>query len=219
MARVTQLGYVGLGVIYVDAWERFAPEILGLEVGERLPDGTLLLRMDDDHYRIAVHPNGDDDLAYQGWQVADEQELDEMAAQLRAAGIAVTAGTAEGAAARHVRGLIRCEDPDGFVNEVFYSPQMDYDNPFRSPRGITGFVTGEQGLGHTNIFAQDIAASVRFYRDALGMRLSDYIRSAAFLHCNPRHHSLAIGQGPRPKRMWHIMLQAQTIDAATAAGG
>jgi len=64
MARVTQLGYVGLGVSDVAAWEPFTTEVLGLQLGERLPDGTLLLRMDDNHYRIAVHPGGDDDLAY-----------------------------------------------------------------------------------------------------------------------------------------------------------
>lgn len=212
MARVTQLGYVGLGVSDIAAWEPFATEILGLQLGEKLADGALLLRMDDNHYRIAVHPGGDDDLAYQGWQVADEHALTEMIDQLRTAGTAVTMGTAEDAAARRVRGLIRFEDPDGFVNEVFYGPRTDYDQPFLSPRGVSGFVTGELGLGHTNIFAQDIERSVRFYRDVLGLRLSDYIRTAAFLHCNPRHHSLAIGQGPRPKRMWHVMLQVQTID-------
>lgn len=212
MARVTQLGYVGLGVSDVATWERFATEILGLQLSEKLPDGTLFLRMDENHYRIAVHPGGDDDLAYQGWQVTDEAALREIAEQVRALGAEVSVGTAEEAAARRVRGLIAFDDPDGIRNEVFYGPQVDYDTPFRSPRPISGFVTGEQGLGHTNIFVRDVEASVRFYRDALGLRLSDYIRNTAFFHCNPRHHTLALAQGPRPKRMWHVMLQVQSID-------
>jgi 2,3-dihydroxybiphenyl 1,2-dioxygenase len=212
MARVTQLGYVGIGASDVAAWEPFAQEILGLEVSEKLPDGTLLLRMDDYHYRIAIHPSGTDDLLYQGWQVEDERALHQIAEQVRAFGIEVAQGTPEEAAARRVKGLIRFPDPDGFQNEVFYGPLVNLTKPFRSPRNISGFVTGDQGLGHTNIFVKDVEQCVRFYRDALGMKMSDYIRSMAFLHCNPRHHSLAIGPGPRPKRAWHIMLQVQSID-------
>ena len=35
MAHVTQLGYLGIGVSDIEAWEKFATQTLGLQVGER----------------------------------------------------------------------------------------------------------------------------------------------------------------------------------------
>ena len=37
--------------------------------------------MDDYHHRFIVHPTGNDDLAYIGWEVATEEGLEAMAAQ------------------------------------------------------------------------------------------------------------------------------------------
>jgi len=46
-----------------------------------------------------------------------------------------------------------------------------------------------------------------------------------FLHCNPRHHTIALAPVPAPKRLNHIMLQVASLDdvgsgldAAQAAG-
>jgi biphenyl-2,3-diol 1,2-dioxygenase len=33
-----------------------------------------------------------------------------------------------------------------------------------------------------------------------------------FLHCNPRHHTLALVPGPMPKRLNHLMLQVDSMD-------
>jgi len=46
MASVTQLGYLGLSVSNLAEWERFAAEVLGLQLGEKGSDGSLFLRMD-----------------------------------------------------------------------------------------------------------------------------------------------------------------------------
>jgi catechol-2,3-dioxygenase len=45
MSLITGLGYVGLGVKNVDAWESFGTQILGLENGGRTDDGRQLLRV------------------------------------------------------------------------------------------------------------------------------------------------------------------------------
>src|SRR5713101_6711146 len=107
MQRVKQWGYLGIGVSDVPAWEKFATELMGLEVGGREPDGILYLRNDDYHHRITVHPNGPDDLLYAGWEVADAAALAEVKQRLAAAGHAVTDGTSADAAQRHVQGLIK----------------------------------------------------------------------------------------------------------------
>jgi biphenyl-2,3-diol 1,2-dioxygenase len=223
MQRVTQWGYVGIGASDVPAWEKFATELMGLEVGGREPDGTIYLRNDDYHHRIAVHPNRPDDLLYAGWEVADAAALAEIKQRLEAAGHSVTDRSAEEARKRYVQALITTTDPNGIQTEVYYGPQRS--GPFNSPKGYT-FHAGEQGFGHCLLSVDDFEATERFYRDVLGMRHSDYIIAelapgmklhAGFLHCNPRHHTLAFAARrpgmPSGKRMGHIMLQTESVDA------
>lgn len=223
MASVTQFGYLGLSVSNIDAWEKFATQTLGLQISGRQEDGTLLLRNDEYHHRFFVHPTGKDDLAYIGWEVTGEHELRELANQLRAAGVEVRQGAREEAKARGVVGLMTFKDPSGNPSEIFYGPLMAYHQPFQSPRPISGFVAGAQGLGHMVVTMDDFETSVKFYRDVLGMRISDYIDltrphtgqqlQLAFFHCNPRHHTIAFYAMPNPpKRLNHFMLQTNSVD-------
>jgi len=222
MERVTQLGYLGLSVSDINVWERFATQTLGLQVAEKEPDGSLLLRSDDYHHRFLVHPTGHDDLAYIGWEVTDEQALKAMAAQLKAAGIEVRQGTQEEAEARRVVELIMFHDPSGIPSEIFYGPLMAFNAPFQSPRPISGFVGDTQGLGHMVVVMDDFDRSLHFYREVLGMRISDFVQverppgnkiRLAFFHCNPRHHTIAFYAMPKPpKRLNHFMLQVQSLD-------
>jgi biphenyl-2,3-diol 1,2-dioxygenase len=57
-----------------------------------------------------------------------------------------------------------------------------------------------------------------FYTSMLGMKVSDYVTRGrlklGFLHCNPRHHSIAFVEYPNaPKRANHFMLQLDNFDA------
>jgi biphenyl-2,3-diol 1,2-dioxygenase len=74
-------------------------------------------------------------------------------------------------------------------------------------------------LGHILVHSPDIDASVGFYRDILGFRVSDFTTVStpngplrlAFLHCNSRHHSIAFIGAPGPKRLNHIMLESNAL--------
>ncbi len=226
MDRVTQWGYVGIGVSDVAAWEQLATEVLGLEVSGRERDGTLYLRNDDYHHRIAVHPDGPDDLLYAGWEVAGDSALAAVRQRLEAAGHPVMAGSPAEAAQRRVAALITTTDPNGVPTEIYYGPERT--RGFVSPKGYS-FHAGPQGFGHCFVTVDDFDATERFYRDMLGMRLSDYIIAepapgfglhAGFLHCNPRHHTLAFATrrsgAPVGKRLGHIMLQVESLDAVGA---
>jgi len=224
MASVKQLGYLALNVSDLEAWEKFAPDVLGLQVLPRDPDGSLFLRMDENHHRFVLTQNGADDIGAIGWEVNNQQELAELANQLRASGIEVTAGSPEEARARRVGELIKFNDPSGIASEAYFGPLVDHLNPFHSPRPIGGFVTGTMGLGHIVLRVDDAARSLAFYRDILGMRVSDFIDlkmrrgrptdsiTLSFMHCNPRHHTVAFGQFPGNKRLLHFMLQLNSID-------
>jgi biphenyl-2,3-diol 1,2-dioxygenase len=227
MASVTQLGYLGLSIRDLNQWEAFATQVLGLQSNGRDADGSLFLRMDEYHHRFIVHPTGKDDLAYIGWEVATEQAMEALTEQLRRAGVPVVAGTAEEAEARRVAGLVKFADPSGIPSEIFYGPLVIFDKPFHSPRPISGFKTGDQGLGHLVVCVDDYERSIEFYRDVLGMRISDFVNlspapnlkiKVAFFHCNPRHHTIAFGKLPgASRRLHHFMLQLESLnDVGTA---
>ena len=230
---VGSLGYLGLKVKDPAAWDAFAINILGLMPGT--PAGAARrYRLDDLGWRIAVEAGETDDLSFLGFEVAGPAELETVRARLAEGGVAVGNGDPDLLAERQVLGLITCQDPDGLTVEIYYGPTLRTETPFASPAGVTGFLTGEQGLGHAVLSTKDMAAARHFYRDLLGFRLSDIIRmqpspefgfDMEFFHCNARHHTLALIPVPMPKRLHHFMVQVASLDAvgfalerATAAG-
>ena len=228
---VTQIGYLGLGVADTGAWREFATSVLGLQENGTSADGDLFIRMDEYHHRFILMPDDADDLRLIGWEVKDSAALDTMAAQLRAFGLTVEEGSAAEASRRLVRRLIKFTDPDGIPTEIYYGPLIDH-TPFVSPRGIKSFVAGALGFGHVVIAVDDTERYASYLTDVLGARVSDHIAvpigpmtlNVTFLHVNPRHHSIALAPkrevpGGARKRLQHMMIEADTIDAVGMALG
>jgi extradiol dioxygenase len=70
-------------------------------------------------------------------------------------------------------------------------------------------------VGHVALAVPDLKAAKAFYTQTMGFRLSDEIDIAvklAFFHCNPRHHSLALGQVPGMRGILHLMMQVNELD-------
>jgi 2,3-dihydroxybiphenyl 1,2-dioxygenase len=224
MTAVAQLGYLGLEVSNIDAWRRFAGEVLGLAAGDVRADGAVTMRMDAHRHRFILHPGAADDLAYVGWELPDRAALGKAVDRLASTGVAVTEGTVDEAAARGVAALYRFRDPDGIASELYCGPALA-DGEFHSAKVVGGFLTGALGMGHILISAKDTDRTERFYCDALGFSLSDYVDLSfdghdfhgVFLHANPRHHSLAFGAMPGPKRLHHFMLEVNELDDVGAA--
>jgi 2,3-dihydroxybiphenyl 1,2-dioxygenase len=219
---ITALGYLGFDVADLDAWSAFATGVLGAMPAPASGEARSF-RVDSQAWRLQARAGGRDDLAFAGFEVAGEAELRAMADRLAVAGVTVSEGAADLIADRGVTGLITCRDPDGLAVEIYYGPTLATETPFASPAGVSGFVTGPQGVGHVVLATADIEKARAFWRDALGFRVSDYIRmrmgpgatvELEFYHCNPRHHTLALLPLPvaPPKRLHHFMLQARTID-------
>lgn len=220
MVQVTELGYFGVGVSDLEAWKKFAREILALEVVEEGEADRCYLRMDYWHHRIALHADGTDDLAYLGFRVAGAEEFGEMQKQLSNAGISYRVGSLEEAEERRVLEVMKLADPDGNPIEIFHGPLVRFNQPFHPGRGMHGkFVTGSGGAGHCIIRQRDAEAGVRFYH-ALGMRggVEYKFGSGAktiqlrFMHCNTRDHSVAWGVPGSDKRLNHIMLEVDNLD-------
>jgi 3,4-dihydroxy-9,10-secoandrosta-1,3,5(10)-triene-9,17-dione 4,5-dioxygenase len=238
MMNIRSLGYIGIGAPDPAACLDFATRILGLMPARACPgedwgtpaipgsgpvsagsgtapDGSVYLKMDDQQWRIAVHPRaGRAGLLYMGFEVAGPLELEEALRELNAAGHAAHMGSAEEAAARAVTGIGRTHDPLGNVLELFYGPVKD--RKFVSPHGMR-FVAGELGVGHINLMAPLLAEAQDFYIRMLGFRLTDFIRfgggnSANFFHCNARHHSVGLLKVADIPGVHHLMLEVDGID-------
>ena len=112
------------------------------------------------------------------------------------------------------------EDMLGMPLQALLGTEL-FERPFASPTGVTGFQTGDQGIGHYVLSVPDVDAALAFYTKALGFQLADVIDwtigdglsvTLYFLYCNGRHHSFAFAKLPGSKRLHHFMLQTNSMD-------
>jgi 2,3-dihydroxybiphenyl 1,2-dioxygenase len=219
MGGVSELGYLGIGVSDLKAWQDVATSIFGMQVVPGDDRTTSYLRLDALHHRLELCANSGNDLQFAGWEVPDAKTMDSIAGQLQDGGVRVAVGTRDEADQRRVIGLIKCVDPAGVPTEIFYGRPIN-PIPSHPTRPTSGFKTEREGLGHMVVHVPDLDASVRFYRDLLGFRMTDFTDvqtprgtlRLAFLHCNARHHSIAFIEAPgAPKRLHHIMFEGNSL--------
>jgi catechol 2,3-dioxygenase-like lactoylglutathione lyase family enzyme len=70
------------------------------------------------------------------------------------------------------------------------------------------------GMGHMVLHAEDIDAMSAFYRELLGLRLSDYMVKPyrlMFLRANSRHHSVGLLQS-KQNGVHHVMFEVLALD-------
>lgn len=223
MAELQNLAYVVFVASDLGAWRDYATGIIGLGTAEA-GDGSLGLRMDDHPWRLLIEAGADDDLTHAGWDLGSDAALDDYVAALRAIGQDVREESTEMAAKRQVSRLFSLADPNGFAHEFFTGRKgVQADGGALSPilRG-PGFMTGDLGIGHILPVSKNYEDGVRWYTEVLGLRYSDRIRQemapgiyadATFFHsATGRHHSLATGTFPSPKRLNHLMLEYRDMN-------
>ncbi len=209
---VQALGYVGVDATDFDAWRRFATDVFAMQVVERGPD-ALACRVDDRCQRLLVQRSDRDGPAFFGFETAGAQALKETTGKLEAAGFKVTRASEKELTLRGVDEMAWCRDPAGNRIELFHG-LAQAESPFTAPRPHGGFRTGKMGMGHMVLHAQDIDAMSAFYRDVLGLRLSDYMVKPyrlMFLRANPRHHSVALLQS-KQNGVHHVMFEVLALD-------
>ncbi|NKY41998.1 VOC family protein [Nocardia cerradoensis] len=226
MTGVKELAYVVYEASDLAAWRHFACDLLGMQLAAEDAD-SLALRTDQRAFRWRIERGAADDLAVSGYEVDSEESLDRLVATLRAAGVEVSEGDAALADSRHVDRVVLTTDPMGNRIELV-TGFADAPTPFRSEVLLGSFVTGTGGAGHQVLLARGVerADYMAFYEGLLGFRVSDTIveelapgvfADLIFLHCNPRHHSVAFGAMPHPKRTHHFMIEVSDIrDVGTA---
>lgn len=222
------IAYLGLDVPDVDAWRRFAADVVGFAVTDA-PDGSGVVhaKADARRFRVALHASAAPGIRYVGLEVRDERAFAAAVAHLATAGVPFTHGTPEECAAREVRALVWLTDPSGVRVEVCWGPTID--GGFVSPTGAT-FVSDGLGFGHYVVLTPDLDASMDFYTRVLGFRLTDFVvlgpgMSVQFLRCTARHHTVALTAVGPISGVHHVAFEVADIDhvgraleRATAAG-
>lgn len=219
MSGISELAYIVAECSDIEKWRHYGEQILGMSAQEA-PGGGLYLKMDERGYRILVIPGDSDCYHASGWAVADQAGFESACQALEGANVVLESADEELKALRKVRDLVIFTDPSGNRHELSWGDTGERA-PFVSPIGVSGFKTGQYGLGHTVLPAPQFDETLALFSKTLGFGMSDecIVQPAPdapemrifFMHCNGRHHSLALGEFPHPAGCIHIMMEAESM--------
>jgi 2,3-dihydroxybiphenyl 1,2-dioxygenase len=220
MTGVRELAYVVYEVSDLADWEHFGVTLMGMQLGEKLDNG-FTLRTDDKVHRWVITEGPADDLVRTAYEVESHEALDALVETLRTAGVDVSDRNDALAVARKVERVVIIRDPIGNEIELVVG-FADAHTPFASENLLSSFVTGAGGAGHQVLLSKGVSRDeyMNFYCGLLGFKLSDNIveelapgvvADLIFLHCNPRHHTVALGDMPHPKSTHHFMVEVSDI--------
>lgn len=216
---VKALGYVVVETAQPEKWDHFLTQVAGVMRTGDAADGSAQYRIDQRPFRFRIERSDRDWFKAAGYEVADAAELSALAERIDAAGRPVSHFSAADKESRCVSAGFHTSDPAGNGLE-FYCGDSETNEVFVSPIGVSGFVTGDMGMGHAVFSAPNFQEVLAFYRDVVGFHETDMPAfhlmgpeappmHFAFLHAdNGRHHSIAFGEGPvPPSGAVHIMLE------------
>ena len=221
MMDIRGLAYVVAETTDLAKWKNYAEQVLGM-MTVAAPDGGLYVRMDERQFRFAIEPGQRNAYLASGWEVLNQQAFDAAVQTLRDAKVEHKLEDAAFCAKRRAQQVVSFKDPSGNRHEVSWGFTSDFEH-FASPAGVSRFVTGNIGMGHTVLPAPDFAKTGDFLKQVMGFELSDIynfrppgtegvVLPIHFLHCNNgRHHSLAIAGFPVESGCVHVMVEVEDM--------
>jgi len=212
------LGYVGIESPNVEEWSEYGPQVMGFGLAPS-EQGTVLLRMDERHHRIAIRHGERDQLAYLGWELRNRPAFFDALNALDRMGIDYTIGDRSLEDERAVHGVAWFSGPDRVRHELFYGQAFD-PHSFLPGRPHAGFVAGEGGLGHVVIAVPDeqtFAEAERFVTEVLGFRwYGSGMTTGRLAFYRPRHndrtHTIGYAVMPGLSGLQHIGIEVKEID-------
>lgn len=222
-----ELAYVVLEIGDPDVLDHAFAEVIGLQPGAPTSDGARTWRNDHAAQRIIVASGLANDAVAIGIDMGDDTALSTALERVRALGYETTPGDDALCSARRVGELVRVDSPMGIAVELVLGVQMA-ETPYSSALVPGGFNTSAMGFGHAVFATTQFESSIAFLVDGLGFSQSDWLEmelapgialEVRFLHCNPRHHTLAIARAPfeLPQRLHHLMVEMNERDDVGAA--
>ena len=220
---IGRLGYVRIGATDPAQWVGFCCDLLGMEEVEASAEDAKAIKIDDHPFRYLVEPSDTDNLLATGWECDTKADWETAIAALKAAGVDVGQGDGAAASVRNVTDFVSAKDPAGNQLEIYYG-RTNVGTAYTPQLGVSGFKTGDMGLGHIVLPAPNQDETHAFYTSILGFRDTDDLslpppaegapdqRIRFMCANNPRHHSLALYNFPVPSGCVHIMAEVNSLD-------
>jgi len=203
IARLRALRSVELRTTACTDSTDFYTEVWGLRVVEQGPDAAWLRGTGEQHHALQLTAAERNGLGRITFALATPAEIDIAAHRLELRSIPIVAGPGPSDAVGGGYG-VQFVDPEGRVIELLADtlavPPLGRDDAV--PVGVT----------HVVLNTVDIDAAVEFYRDVLGLRVSDWSEhQMAFMRCNTDHHSIAFNQAGWAS-VNHVAYEMPTVD-------
>jgi 2,3-dihydroxy-p-cumate/2,3-dihydroxybenzoate 3,4-dioxygenase len=203
MIELKDLTYARLGTRDLASAEKFAVEVIGLQVASRSRH-ALYLRSDSRAHSLCYF-NGDPSEQVIGFEVEDSAALSSAADVLARMGHPVRRGSAEEAEMRGVHEFVSFDCPSGNHVELVTRPEKSGRRYFPGrDAGITGF-------NHIGLFSKDPVRDEQFWTKVCNARVSDRIADIPLMRINPIHHTIALVKADR-SGIQHINHQVESID-------
>jgi len=148
--------------------------------------GVARLACDDEPYCIELAADGRaPGIERVAYELHGDCSVADARAHLDAAGVSVAGGTDGG---------LVCEDPDGNGVELLPArPRMGRERYVQHARPVAGLPGAPRKLGHVNFLTGDLDAQIRFYTEALGMKISDRLGEVGvWMRITSEHHVMAL---------------------------
>ncbi len=140
MAKVTSLGHVGVYVRDIERSVEFYREILGLQVSDRSPRGTVFMTAQDrlaEHHELLLAPGRNDDgkvnviqqISFHCATVGDVKEFYRVFVENN---VPINRCVSHGNTVS-----VYAQDPDGNSVEVYWSNGVDVPQPFGKPMDLS----------------------------------------------------------------------------------
>ncbi len=220
-----ETAYIGIDCTAPAAMAGYLQDVVGLMPGEPRDGAASTWRVDGKAMRLWLQTAERDDAACIGFAASSTDAYQRALARLQQLDVECTPLTTAQKTLRGVQDGVAMDTPWGVPLELVHG-LADAATPFASASYPEGLVTQGQGFGHFVFIvgtAEDYEASRRFAIDGLGLKLTDFLKmpigpgmemNVSFFHCNPRHHSLAIGFVPMPavpQRLHHINFEVARV--------
>jgi catechol 2,3-dioxygenase len=185
---IKRMGHVAMSVPDLEASVSWATTVMGMRETERA-DGVVYLSHADCHHSLQYRQADSAGLDHVALEAHDDAALAALVAELKDRDVAILSETPQEPG---VARAVRFPTPDGHVIEVFTG--MASDGVLHTGRGIQ-----PRKFGHPMLTCQETSATVAFFTEVLGFRISDDVGEGTlvFMRCNVDHHGIGVGRGPR----------------------
>jgi catechol 2,3-dioxygenase-like lactoylglutathione lyase family enzyme len=206
MARVSDVRFIGYAVPDIEAEKKFYTVSWGLQEVEAPDDLRYFAAVgSDEKYVVRLRQDETKRVDVIAWAAPTREDVDALFAAVSASGCRIIVGPHQLTSFGSGYGF-RFFDPNGMTLEI------SADVARQVPRGQVKGEALPVKVSHVVLHAPDHKATVKFYTDVLGFRVSDWLGDfMCFLRCNEWHHRLGILPGPACLN--HVAYDVPSIDA------